>query len=187
MSSALERLKALAAAKKAAEAKEKQNEPVQVSNSESTDAQANTVPAGTCAGSSNSGGSPVPAISVPNNANSDSAPTSPVAQPANSSSVPDKGESQAPASEHPLRMELAELEQALLNELPEFKTILKDIHSKLRQDPELVTALSEEEIESIVVGLTRHASLEILAPKAAKAAKAATARAKKVPISASDL
>lgn len=86
--------------------------------------------------------------------------------------------------DHPLKMQLAELEQALLGKLPEFRTILRDIHSKLRADPDCVTAMSEDEIGVIVSGLIHHANVEIIAPKAVKAAKAA---AKKTPISASDL
>ena len=86
-------------------------------------------------------------------------------------------------SDHPLKMQLASLEQALLEKLPEFRTILRDIHSKLRQDPDTVTAMSEEEIGILVDGLIHHANVEVIAPKAVKAAK----KASKTPVSASDL
>jgi len=85
--------------------------------------------------------------------------------------------------DHPLVMQLAELEAALTENLPEFRTILRDIHSKLRTDPDCVTALSEDEIGAIVHGLIRHAEIEIVAPRAVKSAK----KAAKVPISAGDL
>lgn len=80
-----------------------------------------------------------------------------------------------PVSEvdHPIKMQLAELEQALNDKLPGFKTILRDIHTKLRQDPAIVTLLSDEEIGGILAGLKHHAQVEIIAPKAAKAKKAA--------------
>ena len=85
--------------------------------------------------------------------------------------------------DHPLKMQLASLEQALLEKLPEFRTILRDIHSKLRQDPDTVTAMSEEEIGILVDGLIHHANVEVIAPKAVKAAK----KASKTPVSADDL
>lgn len=85
--------------------------------------------------------------------------------------------------DHPLVMQLAELEAALTENLPEFRTILRDIHSKLRSDPDCVTALSEDEIGAIVHGLIRHAEIEIVAPAKLKAVK----KASKTPVSASDL
>jgi hypothetical protein len=85
--------------------------------------------------------------------------------------------------DHPLKMQLAELEQALTEKLPEFRTILRDIHSKLRTDPDCVTAMSEEEIGILVEGLIHHANVEVIAPANVKAAK----KAAKTPVSASDL
>ena len=77
-------------------------------------------------------------------------------------------------TEHPLKMQLAELEAALNEKQPGFKTILQDIHAKLRNDPAIVTLLSEDEIGGIVEVLKQHAQVEIIAPKAAKTKKAAT-------------
>lgn len=93
------------------------------------------------------------------------------------------GDSSGLDSDHPLKMQLAELEQALTEKLPEFRTILRDIHSKLRQDPDVVTAMSEEEIGILVDGLIHHANVEVITPGKVKAAK----KAAKVPVSASDL
>jgi hypothetical protein len=90
-------------------------------------------------------------------------------------------------STHPLAMQFAELEAALLAQQPEFKTILRQIHRHLGQEPELVTKMTEQEIQLIVSGLVVFANAEIVAPAVAKSTKAKIAAAKKVPISADDL
>lgn len=90
-------------------------------------------------------------------------------------------------SDHPLAMQFAELEQALLAQQPEFKTILRQIHRHLGQEPELVTQMTEQEIQMIVSGLVIFANAEIVAPAIAKTAKAAIKAAKAKPISADDL
>ena len=87
------------------------------------------------------------------------------------------------ADAHPLVMELAELEDALNKNIPDFRLQLRNIHTKLRQDPAIVTAMTDEEIGIVVKGLITHANAEIVAPKAVKAAKSA---AKKI-VSADDL
>lgn len=88
--------------------------------------------------------------------------------------------------DHPIKMQLAELEQALNEKLPGFKTILRDIHTKLRQDPAIVTLLTDEEIGGIIAGLKHHAQVDVIAPKAAKTAKKET-KAKIANMSADDL
>ena len=90
-------------------------------------------------------------------------------------------------SDHPLALQFAELEQALLDKTPEFKTLLRNIHRHLGQEPELVTQMTEEEIQMVVSGLVVFANAEIVAPAIAKSAKAKIAAAKKQPISADDL
>lgn len=90
-------------------------------------------------------------------------------------------------SDHPLAMQFAELEAALLAQQPEFKTILRQIHRHLGQEPELVTQMTEQEIQMIVSGLVVFANAEIVAPAIAKTAKAAIKAAKAKPISADDL
>lgn len=92
-----------------------------------------------------------------------------------------------PTSDHPLAMQFAELEQALLAKLPEFKTILRDIHRHLGQEPELVTQMSEQEIQMVVSGLVVFANAEIVEPAAQKSAKAKIKEASKKVISADDL
>lgn len=173
----LERLKALAAAKKAKEAAsagtpvEKQE--VAASVPEAPAATSSEVQASAPEVSSVGG------VSEPAAASSQVQETAPV-QPANVVEVPVQVASRA---DHPLIMELAELEQALKERIPEFRTVLRDIHQKLRADPELVTALSDEEIGVIVSGLALHTSTEIIAPKAAKAARASS----KAKVTADDL
>lgn len=90
-------------------------------------------------------------------------------------------------SDHPLAMQFAELEQALLAQQPEFKTILRQIHRHLGKEPELVTQMTEQEIQMIVSGLVIFANAEIVAPAIVKTAKAAIKAAKAKPISADDL
>ena len=91
-------------------------------------------------------------------------------------------ETQRASPTHPIAMEMAELEDALNKNVPGFNVILRDIHIKLREDPNTVTLLTDEEIAIIVKGLERHANVTLTS----KAAKPST-RAKKVPISAADL
>jgi len=80
-----------------------------------------------------------------------------------------------------VRGKMAELEQALETNLPGFAHILKDIHSTLQADPEVVTILQPEEIAVVVRGLEKHAAIIVTPAKAKKASKS------KTPISASDL
>lgn len=95
-----------------------------------------------------------------------------------------------PTLDHPnpevnkIRMQLAELDQALLSAIPAFATILQDIHNKLGADPAVVTLMSEAEIEIIVRGMTKHADLEIVKPKTVRESKRAVS---KVQIGADDL
>ena len=89
--------------------------------------------------------------------------------------------------EHPLSMQFAEMEQALLSADPTFKTILRDVHRQLGNDPELVTMMTEDEIQLVVRGLIVHAKAEIIEPAKAKTVKKAVAEAKKKAISADDL
>lgn len=80
-----------------------------------------------------------------------------------------------------VRGKIAELQEALDTAIPGFPHILKDIHTHLRADEEVVTYLTEEEIAVIVKGLEKHSHIVVTPAKAKKAA------AKKTPISASDL
>lgn len=91
------------------------------------------------------------------------------------------------SSSHPLAEQFLELETALIGKLPEFKTILRQIHRHLGQEPELVTQMTEKEIQMVVQGLIVFANAEIVEPAKTKSDKAKIAAAKKVPISVDDL
>ena len=91
------------------------------------------------------------------------------------------------SSDHPLAMQFAELEQLLLARDPEFKVILRQVHRHLGQDAELVTQMTEEEISLVVTGLVLFANTEIVEVAKAKSVKKAVAEAKKKVISADDL
>lgn len=95
----------------------------------------------------------------------------------------DAGAGTSEKKNHPLLMEMAELEQALNDRVPGFANILREIHMKLKKDPATVTLLTDEEIGLIVSGLERHTNVTIVAPAAVKSAK----KAAKVPVSALDL
>ena len=90
-------------------------------------------------------------------------------------------------SSHPLAMQFAEMETALLAADPKFKLILRDVHRTLGKEPELVTQMTEEEISLVVRGLVVFANAEIVEPAKAKAVKAGQAAMKKKAISADDL
>ncbi len=52
-----------------------------------------------------------------------------------------------------IQMQIAELESALLSAHPSLPTLLQQIHRAIKQDPEQVTLLTEDEIGVIVNGL----------------------------------
>jgi hypothetical protein len=52
-----------------------------------------------------------------------------------------------------VRAQIASLQSALLDRHPRMPTLLQEIHSALRAQPENVTLISEEEICAIVKGL----------------------------------
>lgn len=64
---------------------------------------------------------------------------------------------------------IQELQAALDERLPGFPLLLRDIHNTLRQDPEVTTLLTDEEISVIVKGLETHAAVTIVDSKAKKA------------------
>lgn len=60
---------------------------------------------------------------------------------------------------------ISELESALLNANPEMPTLLRKIHTKLKNDPALVTLLTEEEIANVINGLKVQTNVQLTAPK----------------------
>jgi hypothetical protein len=64
-----------------------------------------------------------------------------------------------------VKMKIAELQQYMEKNLPEYKNILSIIHRETREQPELLYKLADEEIAVIISGLANHHKVEILAPK----------------------
>ncbi len=59
------------------------------------------------------------------------------------------------------REKLASLEAALLSNDPKMPTILRDIHRTLKNDPDVVTILTEEECSILVRGLKKQTATEL--------------------------
>lgn len=60
-----------------------------------------------------------------------------------------------------LKEQVAQLQQQLLAAHPQMPVLLKNIHTQLKSDPEIVTLLTEEEICTIVRGLEKQTNSEI--------------------------
>lgn len=76
-----------------------------------------------------------------------------------------------------LKMQMAELESALEQDNPGMKTILKDIHSKLKNDPEIVTLMSDEDISVIIHALSRTTDTEIQTAKVKSTTRKSSSKA----------
>jgi hypothetical protein len=63
----------------------------------------------------------------------------------------------------PIRLKIAELQDAILQVHPKLPILLKEIHTILKNDPAVVTVLDETEIASIVNGLKLQTKTEITA------------------------
>ena len=71
---------------------------------------------------------------------------------------------------------LANLEGMLLASDPSMPTLLRDIHRTLRQDPDVVTMLSEEEVCTLVKGLKKLTNTTIATTAAKKQTKKAMSK-----------
>jgi hypothetical protein len=60
-----------------------------------------------------------------------------------------------------VKEKITALESALLSSHPTMPTLLREIHKILKDDPEVVTLLSEPDIAIIVSGLKRQTNTEI--------------------------
>lgn len=76
-----------------------------------------------------------------------------------------------------LQEKIAALQAALLDQHPQMPTLLREIHTALRAQPENVTLLSEEDICTIVNGLQKQTNT-FLATTVTKSAKNTTGLAK---------
>ena len=77
-----------------------------------------------------------------------------------------------------LKQSVSELQQALLSQHPAMPTLLKEIHARLKEDPELVTILEPQEVGVIFQGLMNHTAVTIATAKV---------KSKKAKINAADL
>ncbi len=69
-----------------------------------------------------------------------------------------------------IKEKLAQLDEGLQAQAPGLATLLRDIHTTLKKDPDVVTLLSDEECEVLVRGLKKQTATEI-ATAALKAPK----------------
>lgn len=60
-----------------------------------------------------------------------------------------------------IREKLAQLEEGLEKQAPGISSLLRDIHTELKKDPDVVTLLSEEDCAILVRGLKKQTSVEI--------------------------
>lgn len=68
---------------------------------------------------------------------------------------------------------IQQLQQRLLENHPTMPVLLQEIHKTLKQQPDNVTLLSDEQVGVIVRGLLQHTGTTLASAKAAKAKKAA--------------
>lgn len=73
-----------------------------------------------------------------------------------------------PEQIYELQEKVASLQTMLLSAHPEMPLLLRKIHTQLQSDPELVTLLSEEDIGTIVRGLSVQMKIEISTTPAKK-------------------
>jgi len=67
---------------------------------------------------------------------------------------------------------LASLQEAILSRHPTMPTLLQDIHRTLKQYPEQVTLMSEDEIAVVVSGLMQQTQTSLVKATVASASKA---------------
>ena len=65
-------------------------------------------------------------------------------------------------SHEAISIKIAELYEAVQQTLPNMPTLLRDIHQNLKQDPEIVTLLSPEQVSIIVSGLSKQTQTTII-------------------------
>lgn len=76
-----------------------------------------------------------------------------------------------------IKSKIAEMNSLLLSAHPSMPVLLRDIHSQLRRDPELVTIITEEEIGMIVNGLKKQTATELVTQTVKASKSAATKKA----------
>ena len=71
-----------------------------------------------------------------------------------------------------LQIKIASLQEAILVSHPRLPILLKEIHTLLKNDPEIVTLMSEEDISVIVSGLKRQTATELVSSTLKKSSRA---------------
>ena len=84
----------------------------------------------------------------------------------------------APSSPQAFQIQekLAALEAALTETTPNISILLRDIHSSLKKDPDVVTLLSEQECAILVKGLKKQTATEIATAAVKKKPKKALSK-----------
>lgn len=87
--------------------------------------------------------------------------------------------------ESQIKEKIADLSSKILAKHPMMPSLLQEIHKALLQNPECVTLLSDEEINTIVKGLESHTNTFLMAAAATKTpAKSVTSRIKNLGLEA---
>ena len=113
------------------------------------------------------------------------APEKAFAEPIRQEEVPPKKPRESKLG-YELQEKLANLEGMLLEKHPAMPTLLREIHTALRKQPENVILMSEEELHIIVNGLQKQTGVELTA-LAAKGSKTAAGKARAAKVSTDDL
>lgn len=61
-----------------------------------------------------------------------------------------------------IKEKLYQLESKLKENVPNIKELLRDIHTSLKKDPDVVTILSEEEVSMLVKGLVKQTQSTVI-------------------------
>lgn len=85
-----------------------------------------------------------------------------------------------------IKTKLDALQQALLDSNPSMPTLLRDIHVTLKNQPEQVTLMTEQELHIVIQGLEKQTNT-YLAASTVKSSKSATGKAKLKNATAADL
>ncbi len=81
---------------------------------------------------------------------------------------------------------IVELQEHLEKGLPGYKDLLRVIHTNIKNDPDLVHILTEEQIGIIVVGLAKHKGV-VINTEAAKSKKVVVSDKKRGSITVEDI
>lgn len=75
-----------------------------------------------------------------------------------------------------VKEKLAHLQNALLTKTPQLPLLLRDIHSALKKDPEVVTLLSPQDISIFIEGLKKQTGIHLASTLTSPASKKKTSQ-----------